>query len=153
MESIYRRYMNPPCQLCGDDHAMLAFKVVDGRNLREFNCPVTPHESRLKIMRESPAREYDVCPRKFAEACHFHPETVGRKIELFKERGEGTRLSAIAVDRLQQEVLKFCDEVRSSWTFTREVRGTSAEAEADDYEAGEEDSEDSPIPSKKSRSL
>ena len=114
---------------------------------------MTPYESRLKIMRESPAREYDVCPRKFAEECHFHPDRVGEKIALYQAHSEGARLSAIAIDRLQQEVLKICEEARSNWTFTREVRSTDTEVGAEEDETGEEDSEDLLIPSKKSRSL
>ena len=105
--------MNPPCRLCGDEHEMLTLRVVDGVERKVYNCPVTPHESRLKIMRESPAREYEVCSRKFAEACQFHTGEVERKLVLFMKHGIGRKWSSIAVDRFQQEVLDICDGASS----------------------------------------
>ena len=93
---------------------MLTTTVVDGKEVMEYNCPVTPHGNREKIMRESPAREYDVCPRRFAEACHNHPGELERRIVLFAERGIGKTWSAIAVVGLQREALEICKEARSN---------------------------------------
>ena len=106
--------MRIPCKLCGDEHAMLTTTVVDGEEIREYNCPVTPHENRERIMRESPAREYEVCPRKFAEACHNHPGEIERRMLLFAEHGIGKKWSTIAVDRLQQDALEICKETRGN---------------------------------------
>jgi len=153
IESIMRKSVEAPCRICGDEHGMLK-RVWKGTNRGyDYNCPVALRNDWQAAKRERPSRERDFCPHKFAEECHYDPDTVARKILLYAQHGEGVTLSAIAIDRKQQEILNICDEVRSSWTFTREVRDRSRETRADEAGSGEEDSEDLPTSSKKSRLL
>jgi hypothetical protein len=110
-----------------------------------YRCPVTLRDDWHEAARERPSTEYDICPRKFAETCHFHQETVAEKILLYKQFGEGLSRSTSAVDGLQREIMKICDDERSSWTFTREasIRQTRDRDEDEEEDEDEDEEEES----------
>ena len=127
--------------------------MTDGRSGHCYNCPVAMCDDWVLARRERPTREYEVCPRKFAEVCHFDHETVLIKIRLFKDKGEGYCMSDAAVERLQQEVFRICDEVRNSWTFTRDTSRLHQQERREDDESEDDADEHLTKPSKKPRSL
>ena len=154
-ESIMRRSLEAPCRICGDEHGMLKKTMMDERRVYSYNCPVARYDDWVQACREKPTQEYELCPRKFAEVCHFDGETVLTKMRLFKDRGEGYCMSDAAVERLQQEILRICDEVRNSWTFTRDTSRLHLQDAEEEGDGESEDDNDEHLtkPSKKPRSL
>ena len=132
---------------------MLQRAMIEGRRKYSYNCPVARCDDWMIACRERPSREYEICPRKFAEVCHFDGETVLIKTRLFKDKGEGYCRSEAAIESFQREVLQICDEVRSSWTFTRDTSRLHQQGSGEDEEIESESSDHLTTPSRKSRSL
>ena len=121
------------CVSCGKaDHSLLKIKVnKDGYKSMEYLCPVTEGESVDLNNRDNMYLRCGPSPELLALHHGYNPTEVEEAIHDYATSGLG-RIHPHRVGELRKSVLMLCEEVRSSWTFKRQLPSTEEDSSDDE---------------------
>ena len=138
--SIFRGTTSP-CFACGSKHHSLVGKPDSSNNHTwVYTCPViNPREWDVSQEVEHWAFSYDISPSKFAAEYHYDEHQVQQAWRVYLRCGIGLEEEKVDLKRTRREILRICDEVRSSWEFKRtNSLDWVLDCDWDDHEGGVE---------------
>ena len=84
----------------------------------KISCSIFVHTDVYDMLSEMlMSRKYRPEPSKLALHCGNDPEMVLELIDSIRRKGAGRHMSTTQLEKIKQEALRTCEEVRSSWTF------------------------------------